>query len=154
MWLRHWEVSSLPRPLSWQASQISSPHLLSPKSMQGNTITEFCYVSPNLRKVGEQFIFPSKGKVCFPIHGGSAHIQLWQDSVTLLLLLFYRFKYTFTAPHLLELLPFYQKMVFFPYQKMVLLIQKGLQLLHKDSALCRLENWFLSSFLLVASMSS
>lgn len=35
---------------------------------------------------------------------------------------------------------------------MVLLIQKGLQLLHKDSAPYLPKNWFLPSFLLVASM--
>lgn len=124
----------------------SSLHLLSPKPMQGNAITDFCYISINFSKI-EQSIFLSKRHLS---RVESAVIQVRQDDGTLSAL-FYTFKHTFTTSHSLESLTCYH-IAFFPYQKMVLLLQKGLQLLHKDSAPYLPKNWFLSSFLLVASM--
>ena len=108
----------------------------------------FCYISTTFTK-SENRPFTHQRYLSYP---GSAVIHLRWNHVTLTAS--YRFKYTFSASGLLKSLSCYHMHFFFPYQKMVLLIQKGFQFLPKDSALYQPENCSLPSVLLVAPMPS
>lgn len=118
-----------------------SLHLLSPKPMQGNAITDFCYISINFSKV-EQSIFLSKGHLS---RVESAVIQVRQDNGTLSAL-FYTFKHTFTTSHSLESLTCYH-MHFFLTRKWYYWSRKGFSFFTKTQLrICQKIGSFLLFF--------
>lgn len=73
-------MTHLPKAVQLASHTHSSLHLMSPKPLQGNAITDLCHISTNLQKI-EQSIFLSKAQLGTV---GSEVTQLWQDNVTLM----------------------------------------------------------------------